>query len=163
LVFECIDPANVTAGSIHDSELHEWIRITGLWISRDLEVLVIGNVIDYRELRHRRLVKTQVRNAGRIRTPPVRAEVASAIKFFLIYPIKAPIENLRAAITRERTFATLHTEIFDVEIVLTYEADHLAVGTKSLANLFFRIAGETNRAVATKLVIEKIVGPVDQG
>ncbi len=53
-------------------------------------------------------------------------------------------------------------EIFDVEIVLPHETDHPSVRTKLFADFLFRIARQTNRAIAAKLVIEKIVGPVDQ-
>ena len=62
-------------------------------------------------------VSSKRRNAmrGRIRTPPVRAEVSAAIKLFLVNPIQTAIENLRAAVARQRAFATLHAEIFDVQ------------------------------------------------
>src|SRR5215510_10590064 len=95
-------------------------------------------------------------------TPPVRAKVSATIKLFLVNPVETAVENLGTAIARERAFATLHAEIFDVEVVLTHEAHHLAVRTESLSDFFFRIAGETNRTIATKFVIEEIVRPVDQ-
>ena len=64
LILERIDPANVAACGIDHTELHDRIRIAGLRISRDFDVLVIRNVIDNRELRNRRLIKTQKRDAS---------------------------------------------------------------------------------------------------
>src|SRR6185295_17039412 len=64
LIPESIDPANVTACGIHDSELHEWIRITRLWISRDLEFLVVRNMIDDCELRNWCLIKAEKSDTG---------------------------------------------------------------------------------------------------
>src|ERR1700754_2045011 len=64
LIFESIDPANVAAGGTDPGKLYEWIRIARFRISRDLEFLVIRNVVDYRKLRNGRLIKTQKSNAG---------------------------------------------------------------------------------------------------
>src|ERR1700752_2975703 len=64
LILECINPANVAARGIHNTEFDGWVWIARLWISRDLEVLVIRNVIDYGELRNGILIKTQKSNGG---------------------------------------------------------------------------------------------------
>src|SRR6185369_2586360 len=107
-------------------------------------------------------VDTQKCDARRVRTPPVRAEVSASIKLFLVDPIQTAVEKLRTTVTRECALAPLHAEIFDVQVVLAHEADHASIRAEALANFFLRIARETNRTIAAKLVIEEIVGPVDQ-
>src|SRR5256885_8597858 len=64
LILERVYPAHLTAGSAYNTEFHDWIRIAGFGIRRDLNVLVVRNVIDDRELRHRRLVETKKGDGG---------------------------------------------------------------------------------------------------
>ncbi len=62
LIFERIDPANIAARSTNDAQLHDGIRIAGFRIRRDLDVLVVRNVIDNSELRNRIFIETKKRD-----------------------------------------------------------------------------------------------------
>src|SRR5918996_3635429 len=162
LVFIGIDPTDVTACRVNNTELDVRIWIAGLWIRCELDCLAIRNVIDHGEFWHRILVESKKREGGRIRTPPVSTKVSTAIKFFLVDPIQTAVENLRAAIARQSTLATLHAEILDIQVVLTHEADHSSVRTEFFAEFLFGIACQPDSAVAAKLVVKEIVGPVNQ-
>ncbi len=56
----------------------------------------------------------------------------------------------------------MHAQVFDVQVVPAHEADHPAIRTESFTDFFFRSVRESNSAVTAKLVVEEIVGPVDQ-
>src|SRR5947207_15168868 len=97
-------------------------------------------------------VEPQKGNLRRVRTPPIRAKISAPVNLFLVNPIQSPIQNLVTAIARQRAFATLHAQIFDVEISSANEANHSSIGTETGADFFFRIASETNCSVAAELV-----------
>ena len=99
---------NVPTRSTDDAEFHDRIRIAGLWIGRDFNILIKRYVIDYGKLGHRMFVKPKKGDPRGIRAPPVRAKVAPAIELFLIDPIHPAIQNLLVAVTRQRALPPLH-------------------------------------------------------
>src|SRR5215510_7145413 len=102
-------------------------------------------------------VKSQKCDPCGVRTPPVRAEIAAAVKFFLINPIEPAVENFLVAVASQGAFAPLHAQVFNVEISATDETHHATVGTEAFPNFFFGTTGQANRAVAAEFVIEEIV------
>ena len=62
LILERVDPANVTTRSADYTELNLWIRIAGFRIWRDLDILVIRNMVDDGELGNRILIEPQKSN-----------------------------------------------------------------------------------------------------
>src|SRR2546429_9094608 len=67
----------------------------------------------------------------------------------------------QCAVARQRALPPLRAQIFDIEIVPADETDHAAIWAERFANFFVRIAGQTNRALAAKFVVEEIVREID--
>src|SRR5678815_2728774 len=100
-----------------------------------------------RELRNGTLVNLQERNRTRVRTPPVSAKIASAINLFLVYPIQSSIKNLWSTIICQCAFTTLHTEVFDIEVVTADKTDHAVSYTHLRAH-------ETPEHLVCRLLLE---------
>ena len=100
-----VDPAEESGGGRKDSYPHRRIRVASLRIIPALDVRMVRNVIDQRVLGDRPFVELQERHAGRIGAPPVGAMVATAVQLFGIHPVERAVQQLRAAIRRERSLS----------------------------------------------------------
>ena len=124
-----VDPARGSGRGRDDAEPHDRIRIAGLRIVPALDVRVIRKVVDQRVLGDRLLVELQERDAGRVGAPPVGAMVAAAVELFGIHPVERAVQQLRAAIRRQRSLAG-DAGARDENIVVLDERHAAAVGAE---------------------------------
>ena len=114
----------------HDAEPHRRIRIAGLRIVPALDRRVIRNVIDQRVLGNGAFVELQKRNVRRVGAPPVAAVIAAAVQLFGIDPVERAVQQLCAAIRRQRSLAGGAPDARDEKIVVLDERDAAAVGAE---------------------------------
>src|SRR2546422_8426475 len=103
-----------------------------------------------------RVIELQEREAGRIRAPPVGAELAAAVDLLLVHPIELAVEDVGAAVGGNRTLVR-GRGLGHEEVVAAHEGHEPAVGAERGQFLCAWRAGETRDASGAEVVDEQIV------
>ena len=122
-----------------------------------LDLGVVGNVVQHGEGGHLPVVELQVRDAGRVGTPPVAAEVAAAVDLFLVHPVQLAVADPVAAVGRQRELAAV-LDVHDNQVAAAHERDEPTVGAERYLALGVRRRRKAPGSLRADVVVVEAVG-----
>ena len=155
------NPGDVAAGGPDDAEAHGRVWITRLRVFPVLDLGVVFDVIDDRELRHPRIVELQERQLRGVGAPPVAAEVAPAVDLLLVHPVEQAVPHVRRAVGCESVRAPV-LDVGDMQIVIADERQQPAVRAEGDFLFLLRRARQAHDPGAVGLVVVQVVGEAER-
>src|SRR5207244_1481081 len=119
-----VDPRRSTAGDLDDPDLYVGVSGPRLGIAHRHERRVEGVLIQQVERGDGGLVQSPERDAFAIGTPTERV---AQVELFLIYPVGRAVDDVLAAVPRERGLST-GREVGHVDVVVANECHLTPVG-----------------------------------